>query len=173
MKRFQILLCIVMMGCFGLVGDAAVNIECNRECLAGFITNYLQALLAHDASTLPVTKNVKYTENGVRLNLTDGLWNTASAMPTYRLDVVDEESGMVGLLGKIDENGNQNWFAARLKVEKGKQVSEIETLIVRNIMGGTPDNGIPKGINTAPHPAAFFIHHRRDIQNNGWQNPSD
>ena len=29
---------------------------------------------------------MNYTENGVRLNLTDGLWNTVSAMPTYRVD---------------------------------------------------------------------------------------
>jgi hypothetical protein len=158
MKRFHVMLFVVVMLCFSLVGNAAVNIECNRECLSGVMKNYLQALMAHDASKLPVTKNVKYTENGVRLNLTDGLWNTTSAMPTYRLDVLDEEAGMVGLLGKINENGNQNWFAVRLKVEKGKQVSEIETLIVRNIMGGTPDNGIPVALNlTEPHPLMMEV----------------
>ena len=140
-----------------LAPGAAAATGCDRRCLAGFMTSYLEALVAHDASKLPVTKNVKYTENGVRLNLTDGLWNTAAAMPTYRLDVMDEEAGMVGLLGKIDENGNQNWFAVRLKVEKGKQVSEIETLIVRNIMGGAPDNGIPVGTNTEPHPLMMEV----------------
>jgi hypothetical protein len=139
------------MLCFSLSGYA-VQIECNRQCLTGFMDAYLKALVAHDSSKLPVTKNVKYTENGVRLNLKDGLWNTASATPTYRLDIIDEEAGQVGLLGKINENGNQNWFAARLKVEKGKQISEIENLVVRNVSGGAPE-GVPKSKNfTEPHP---------------------
>ena len=61
------------------------------------MTTYLNALVKHDPASLPTTRNVKYTENGVRLTLGDGLWQTASAMPTYRVDVIDEESGQVGL----------------------------------------------------------------------------
>jgi hypothetical protein len=79
---------------------------------------------------------VKYTENGVRLNLTDGLWQTASAMTTYRVDVIDEEAGQVALLGRINENGNNNFFALRLKIEKGELISEIENLVSRNTMTG-------------------------------------
>lgn len=117
------------------------------------MNNYLKTLLTHDASKLPVTRNVKYTENGVRLNLTDGLWQTASEMPTYRVDVMDEEAGQVAMIGRINENGNNNFFALRLKIEKGKQVSEIENLISRNIMmGGMPDIGISMIINEKPHP---------------------
>jgi len=136
------------------VGKVLTNVECNRECLASFMTAYLKALVAHDASALPVTRNVKYTENGVRLNLTDGLWNTASAMPTYRVDVIDEEAGTVGLLGMMDENGNKNWFAARLKIEKGKQISEIENLLVRTLSMGTAQEGIGAGnkVYSEPHP---------------------
>jgi hypothetical protein len=153
MKRFGIISFAVAMLCFGLTGNAAVNIECDRQCLAGFMNTYLKALVAQDSSKLPVTKNVKYTENGVRLNLSDGLWHTASAMPTYRVDVIDEEAGQVGLLGMLDENGNRNWFAARLKVEKGKQISEIENLVVRNISMGTPQSGGTQyKLNTEPHP---------------------
>jgi hypothetical protein len=157
MKRFGIIpLVAVAMLCFASAGNASA--DCDRKCLAGFMTTYLNALVAHDASKLPVTRNVKYTENGVRLNLNDGLWNTASAMPTYRLDVLDEEAGQVGLLGKINENGNNNWFAARLKIEKGKQVSEIETLIVRNIMSGAPPEGSPQGKTfTEPHPLMMEV----------------
>jgi hypothetical protein len=138
----------------GMTAEAGVKvtIDCNRRCLAGFMTTYLNSLVAHNAAKLPVAKNVKYTENGVRLNLNDGLWNTASAMPTYRVDVIDEEAGQVGLLGRINENGNNNWFAVRLKVEKGKQVSEIETLIVRSLTSELPA-GAPKGaIHDKPHP---------------------
>jgi len=136
--------------CLSLAVNTAAAADCDRQCLAGFMATYLEALVAHDVSKLPVTKNVKYTENGVRQNLNDGLWNTASAMPTYRVDVIDEEAGQVGLLGRINENGNNNWFAARLKVEKGEQVSEIETLIVRNISMAPAGQGSTSP--TEPHP---------------------
>ncbi|TAJ95171.1 MAG: hypothetical protein EPO31_01995 [Gammaproteobacteria bacterium] len=132
-----------------LNATAAVEIYCDRACLAGFMNKYLEALVKHDAASLPVTRNVKYTENGVRLNLGDGMWQTAAALPTYRLDVIDETAGQVGLLGRIDENGNNNWYAVRLKVEMGKQISEIETLINRSITGGGGFGGAP---NTEPHP---------------------
>ena len=80
-----------------LSAASAAEVSCNRECLAGFMTTYLTALVKHDPASLPTTRNVKYTENGVRLTLGDGLWQTASAMPTYRVDVIDEETGQVGL----------------------------------------------------------------------------
>jgi hypothetical protein len=159
MKNFKIVTFAATMLCFSMAANAAGQIVCNRRCLAGFMNTYLKALVAHDSSKLPVTKNVKYTENGVRLNLNDGLWHTASAMPTYRLDVIDEEAGQVGLLGKLNENGNQNWFAVRLKVEQGKQISEIENLVVRNLSMGAPDNvgGAPVKYNTEPHPLMMEV----------------
>jgi hypothetical protein len=159
MKLLKLTTFAVAMLCMGLPCKAEYKpyIECDRKCLAGFMTTYLNALVAHDASKLPVTKNAKYTENGVRVNLTDGLWKTASALPTYRMDVIDEEAGQVGLLGRIDENGNNNWFAARLKVEQGKMVSEIETLIVRSLTSGAPE-GAPQGaIHKEPHPLMMEV----------------
>jgi hypothetical protein len=137
----------------GATGAPAAELGCNRECLAGVMNSYLQAVVSHDPAKLSVTKNVKYTENGVRLNLGDGLWQTASAMPTYRLDVIDDEAGQVGLLGRISENGNNNWFAVRLKVEQNHKVSQIEALINRSISAG-PGAGPPGGAkaNQEPNP---------------------
>jgi len=83
----------------GTATAAASEFDCgrDRQCLARVMETYLEALIAHDPAALPTTRNVKYTENGVRLNLGDGLWQTASAMPTYRLDVIDEELHATGL----------------------------------------------------------------------------
>jgi hypothetical protein len=135
----------------------AADTECNhnRDCLAEVMNAYLQALIKHDPASLPVTRNLKYTENGVRIALGDGLWQTASALPTYRLDVIDEEAGEVGLIGRISENGNNNWYAVRLKVEPDRKVSQIETLVNRSLAppggnGGGPLSGGAK--NTEPHP---------------------
>ncbi len=125
-------------------GAGAAPPSCDRECLAGALNSYLQALVSHDPARMSVTRNVKYTENGVRLNLGDGLWQTAAALPTYRLDVLDDEAEQVGLLGRISENGNNNWFAVRLKVEPDHRISQIETLINRSISAG-PGAGPPGG----------------------------
>jgi hypothetical protein len=138
----------------GSVSVQAAAGSCDRECLAGVMNAYLKAVVNHDPAGLPVTRNVKYTENGVRLDLGDGLWQTASAMPSYRLDIIDDEAEQVGLLGRISENGNNNWFAVRLKVEADHKVSQIETLINRSISAG-PGAGPPGGANqsnTEPHP---------------------
>jgi hypothetical protein len=134
-------------------GAAAAQSSCDRACLAGLMNTYLRALVSHDPGSLPVTRNVRYTENGVRLNLGDGLWQTAAAMPTYRLDVIDDEAEQVGLLGRISENGNNNWFAVRLKVERDGRISQIEALINRSISAG-PGAGPPGGAqaNAEPHP---------------------
>ncbi|MBP1623906.1 MAG: hypothetical protein H6Q07_1926 [Acidobacteria bacterium] len=158
MRHFKIFAFAAAMLCFVLNANAQfkVNVECNRQCLAGFMTTYLQALVAHDSSKLPAAKNVKYTENGVRLNLTDGLWNTVSAMPTYRVDVIDEEAGSVALLGRINENGNDNWFATRLKIEKGRLITEIENLVARNISMGT-GGGFEGTVNKEPHPLMMEV----------------
>ncbi|HMA10606.1 MAG TPA: hypothetical protein VKO83_01880 [Steroidobacteraceae bacterium] len=138
----------------GSAGAQCAETFCNRECLAGVMNSYLQAVVKHDASQLAVARNVKYTENGVRLAMGDGLWQTAAALPTYRLDVIDEEAGQVGLLGRISENGNNNWFAVRLKVEPGNKVSEIEVLVNRSISGPPQGSagGAPPRQNTEPHP---------------------
>ncbi len=135
--------------------EPAAPAPCNRECLAGVMSAYLQALLKHDPAALPTTRNIKYTENGVRLAMGDGLWQTAAAMPTYRLDVIDEEEQQVGLLGRISENGNNNWYAVRLRVEPDRKVSEIEVLVNRSLSAGPPPGppgaAAPRG-NTEPHP---------------------
>jgi len=136
----------------GVGGAGDAEAQCNRECLAGVMNVYLQALVKHDPASLPVTRNVKYTENGVRITMGDGLWQTASAMPTYRLDIIDEEAQQVGLLGRISENGNNNWYAVRLKVEPDRKVSEIETLINRSLTGGGGPPGANNRQNTEPHP---------------------
>ena len=134
--------------------SVAAEPDCNhsRACLADTMSAYLQALLKHDAASLQTERNVKYTENGVRITMGDGLWQTAAAMPTYRLDLIDEEAGQVALLGRISENGNNNWFAVRLKVEADHKVSQIETLINRSISPGPGGGPLGNKANAEPHP---------------------
>ncbi|MQA87678.1 MAG: hypothetical protein GEV03_24405, partial [Streptosporangiales bacterium] len=56
---------------------------CDRVCLNGFVDRYLDALATHDPGRLPVTRDVRFTENGQRLELGDGLWNTMAGEGGY------------------------------------------------------------------------------------------
>ena len=104
--------------------------SCDRACLIGFVDQYLAALLAHDASRLPHSANVKYSENNVVLQLNDGLWATASGLGAYKVYMADPEGGNVGFYGVVEEDGHAGILGVRLKVVKGK-VTEIEAIVAR------------------------------------------
>ncbi len=104
--------------------------HCDRACLTGLVDQYLAALIAHDASRLPLRHDVRFTENGQTLRLDDGLWGTAEAQGPYKLYIADPEAGEVGYFGTIRESGRLALLALRLKVV-GRQISEIETLVAR------------------------------------------
>jgi hypothetical protein len=106
---------------------------CNRECLNGLVDKYLDAVVAHDPSLLPLAKPVKFTENGQRLELGDGFWKTASTRGTYKLYVDDLEGGQVGFMGTMREAGQPVIVALRLKIERGR-IAEIETIVARGAM---------------------------------------
>ena len=60
-------------------------------------------MVAHDPAKAPFAKGVRFTENGQRLELGDGLWNTMTGKGTYRLFVTDVEAQQVAFLGSITE----------------------------------------------------------------------
>ena len=110
---------------------------CDRSCLEGFVDRYLDAVAAHDPKLVPLAKNIKFTENGQKLIIPDGLWNSMVAKGSYRLFVDDPQAGSVAFIGTIKEEGRTPdqpegaVMALRLKIDKG-QITEAETLVVRN-----------------------------------------
>jgi len=103
---------------------------CDRACLEGFVDQYLSAMLAHDPARLPVAKTVKFTEDGVPLELGDGLWATAQALGSYKLFFAEPQAASVGAYAVVEENGSPAILALRLKVMK-RRITEIETLVAR------------------------------------------
>jgi hypothetical protein len=135
---------------FAVPAQAQQPPDCDKACLSGVMDQYLAALAAHDSRKAPLSYDVKYTENGVTLATTDGLWNTVKGAPIYKFVIADPDNRQVAMLGIISENGNQNFIAVRLMVEKHK-ITEIENLVVRNITGGGGGFGVKRTL-TAPHP---------------------
>lgn len=108
--------------------------SCDHNCLVGFIDQYVDALVAQDPRRLPLAPNVKYTENGQRLALGDGFWNSVSGRGTYKLYVADVPKGQVVTFSTMREAGTPLIMALRLKVEN-RRITEIETLLGHSEMG--------------------------------------
>lgn len=117
-------------------GEIFVSGGCDRACLEGFVDQYLDALVAHDPSRLPVTQYVKFTENGQKLDLGDGFWRTATARGTYRFFIDDPEAEQIGFEGTMREANQPVILALRLKIFN-KQISEIETIVARGQLAET------------------------------------
>jgi hypothetical protein len=77
---------------------------------------------------------VKYTENGQRLQLGDGFWNSVTGRGTYTLHVADATAGQVVTFTTMREAGAPLIIALRLKVEN-RRISEIETLVAHSENG--------------------------------------
>jgi hypothetical protein len=108
---------------------------CDRRCLRDFLTQYLDALVAHDPSRVAVASTVRFTEDSVEKRLGDGLWQTASALRPYRQDVLDVRAGVAGTHAIVEEHGMPVMFVLRLKIVDAK-ITEVETMVVRNRQEG-------------------------------------
>jgi hypothetical protein len=82
----------------------AADEPCDRACLKGFIDLYMDALAHHDPSRLPVTANVRFTENGAQVPLGEALWVTFTKPLAYRHYFADTETGQVAAFITLMEN---------------------------------------------------------------------
>jgi hypothetical protein len=129
------------IGCALLANQAgaadAKSGTCDRECLRGFITRYLNAMVAHQRSDLPVTGNFRFTEDTVEMKLSDSpLWRDASRLRDYRLDILDVREGVAASQAVVEESGMPVMLMLRLKIVGGK-IAEAETQVTRNKTEGS------------------------------------
>jgi hypothetical protein len=136
--------------------DTANATPCDRVCLDGFVDQYLAALLAHDPTRLTFARTAKFTENGQRLELGDGLWHTVEALGKYKLYVDDPEKGQVGFFGTLKESGLSIILALRLKVET-RQISEVETLVARSEESGAHSRRGSQWLDKIGTPHTVFL----------------
>jgi len=104
---------------------------CDRACLQSFVDLYMDALAHHDPSRLPVTPNVRFTENGAEVPLGEALWVTFTKPLGYRHYFTDPENGQVTAFVTLMENDYPDFLFLRLKIEDRK-ISQIETILTRN-----------------------------------------
>lgn len=113
-----------------------ILLACDRTCLEGLVDEYLDALAVNDPDLLPLSQDVRFTENGQVLDVGDGFWKTASGRGEYGHYVSDPVAGQVAFIGTMQESGlREVWLSLRLRVELGR-VTEIETLTWRPVGAG-------------------------------------
>jgi hypothetical protein len=99
--------------------------------LIGLLDRYSEALVAHDPALLPFSPRARFTENGQRLSMGEGLWATASGVSQHRyVEFADPVAGQVGFFGVVEEHGAPCIVAVRMKLEE-LLVTQLETLVVR------------------------------------------
>jgi hypothetical protein len=112
-------------------------VACDRGCLEGFVDRYFDAVIANDPAQLPLADDVIFTEDGQRLLIGDGLWNSMKAKGPYRLFTSDVPAGQVAFIGTIEEDhrdpalATPALIAVRLKIAN-MTITQIEQIVVRN-----------------------------------------
>ncbi len=139
--------------------------SCDRSCLSGLLTDYLQDMFTHNPSALPVTANVRFTENGKTLKLGEGFWQSASGMGPYRRDILDVPGHTAATQAVVLGADKQPvLFTVRLK-ETGGKISQIETMVVphdKNSLIFNPDGYVQGNAQMAVVPPASQIDPRAD-----------
>jgi hypothetical protein len=157
MKRTVVLLLISAAFAFNASAQATSGGSCDRECLRGFITQYLNAMVEHNPRALQTAPNARFTEDTVTMPLGEGLWKNASKLRTYRQDILDVREGVAASHVIVEEAGKPVMLALRLKIVDRK-ITEIETMVTRSQAEGAIFNiealQTPKAaMNIVPDPS--------------------
>src|SRR6476646_168424 len=118
-----IIAAFALTGYFAPRADAAtgpIPLNCNRACLENLVDQYLAAVVAHDPKRLPLSKDVKYTENDQVMELGDGFWQTAEGRGNYTHIFADPDFGQVAYMGTMREAGAPLLLSVRLRIELGR-----------------------------------------------------
>ena len=115
-----------------------IPLNCNRACLEDVVNQYLVALTEHDPKRLPLSADVKYTENDQVIQLGDGFWKTVQGPGNYKHIFADPEAGQVVFMGTMHEADKPLLMSLRLRIQLGR-ITEIESIYFRQ-GGGGPAN---------------------------------
>jgi hypothetical protein len=113
---------------------AAHAADCDRACLKGLITKYVDAMLAHDSSRLPLAAGVRFSEDSQDLKIGEGLWKTVTRKGDFRQDYIDLKKQIAASHVMLYEENGQVLYSVLLRVadQAGEQkITGIETLVDR------------------------------------------
>lgn len=164
MKTTRILALIIAVLALPALAQPPADVpDCDRDCLNSYVDRYIDAMVAKDVSDDLFAREVKFTENGIRLPLgNEGSWFLSTGRGGYSFYVPDVETRQVAFLGTVVEGDDTLvGFSLRLKIRDGL-IIEVEQLVTRpevSLGGGGgssspfPETGAAVEAMGAPHPA--------------------
>jgi len=135
-----------------VAAGGSIPTDCDRACLEGLATQYLEALVAHDPKKMPFAADVRYTEQDQAMQIGDGFWGTATAVGTYKHCFSDPTEEQIGCIVTMHEGDHLLIMGMRLRVQLGR-LTEVETTYYRQ-GGGGPQN--INGFDTSKPDAIWF-----------------
>ena len=112
------------------VPSQSFGAELDRAALLKLADDYFAALVAHNPKAVPLANNIKIVENIKRIQPGEGVWKTASSVPTtFKIVVPDTFSQQVAGIVILGIDGKPAQFGFRLKVENDR-ITEAEHMIV-------------------------------------------
>lgn len=111
-------------------GAPAQNVACDRECLRGALTRYLQAVVDHEPDNAGLIVGFRQTENAVVTRPGTGTWQSVTALGPVQRHYLDPETQQAAYFGVVAEGADLAVVTVRLKlVDRG--VAEAEWYLAR------------------------------------------
>lgn len=115
---------------------AVPNGGCDRVCLQKYMGDYVAGLVNHTPAGLPVTADIKVSENGRSVKLGAGeSWKAIARIESQPQFVADTQTQEIGYLGVVDDGGHPAFLGLRLKIKDGA-ISESESILTHDGEGG-------------------------------------
>ena len=136
--------------------------KCDRACLTGLMTQFVDALVAHDPSRLPMAKDVRYTEDSRNARLGEGLWKSVTAAGTFRQDYIDTRKQVAASHVHLREGETHVLYSVLLHVAD-RRIAGIETLVQRvGTTGKLQPTELGKPIRGMNTPVPAGMRHSRE-----------
>lgn len=104
--------------------------SCDRACLGGMVSRYVDAIVAHDSTGLPLATGLRVSENSREARLGEGLWQSVTGKGSFRQDYLDERRQIAASHLVLKEGVNNILYTVLLYV-KDRKITGIETLYQR------------------------------------------
>ncbi|MBV9503973.1 MAG: hypothetical protein JO323_03105 [Acidobacteriia bacterium] len=151
--------CVLVVLGAAIWSPAVFAAECDRACLKGVLDQYLNAVIEHNPSAVPLTPGYRQTENAVLRRPGQGIWQTAKALGKVQRRYFDPVTHNAAYFGTLEEtSGNTAVVTLRLKTADRK-VAEAEWYLARK---GDPGIGVGAGAqaNNAFWDAEYLTAHQ-------------
>ena len=131
-SRLSSTLVCALIALFGCAPVFAATKPCDRACLKNYLDEYLNAMIMHDPSAVPLWAGFRETENAIVVHAGNGAWKTFTGLGKVQRRFLDPVDQSAGYFGEMEEGNDTAIVSLRLKIDSGK-ITEAEWVIGRNV----------------------------------------